>query len=131
MTEGGSHACAERPHKRLVVWQVSMDLVIHVYETARQFPTAQRFGLVAQMRRAVLSVPSNIAEGAARKSRKEYLQFLYVARASASELDTQLEIAKRLNYLSAEDYERLQAELDRAAKMLNALISALSRSSSE
>jgi four helix bundle protein len=108
-----------------------MDLVIHVYETSRRFPAVERFGLVTQMNRAALSVPSNIAEGAARRSRKEYLQFLYVARASASELDTQLEIAKRLNYLSAEDYERMQAELDRVAKMLNALISALSRSGSE
>jgi four helix bundle protein len=102
MTEDRSRACAERPHKRLVVWQVSMELVIHLYETSRQFPTAEKYGLVAQMRRAALSIPSNIAEGAARRSRKEYLQFLYVARASASELDTQLEIAKRLNYLSSQ-----------------------------
>ena len=120
-----------RPHKRLVVWQVSVDLVVHVHETTRRFPAAERFGLVAQMNRAALSVPSNTAEGAARRSRKEYLQFLYVARASASELDTQLEIAKRLGYLSAEDYKRLLVELDRVAKMLNALIGALSRSSSE
>jgi four helix bundle protein len=120
-----------RPHKRLHVWQTSVDLVVHVYETTRRFPPVERFGLVGQMNRAALSVPSNIAEGAARKSRKEYLQFLYVARASASELDTQLEIARRLGYLAEKNYQELQAELDRVAKMLNALISALSRSSSE
>jgi len=130
MMDGGS--CSDRrPHKRLVVWQVSVDFVVHMYDATRRFPAAERFGLVAQMNRAALSIPSNIAEGAARRSRKEYVQFLYVARASASELDTQLEIARRLNHLSATDYERLQAELDRVAKMLNALISALSRSSSE
>jgi four helix bundle protein len=83
------------------------------------------------MRRAALSVPSNIAEGAARKGRKEYLHFLYTARASASELDTQVEIAKRLHYLSPGDCETLQAALDVVARMLNALINALSRSSSE
>lgn len=131
MMEDDICSCDRRPHKRLVVWQVAVDLVVHVHETTRQFPAAERFGLVAQMNRAALSVPSNIAEGAARKGRKEYLQFLYVARASASELDTQLEIAMRLKCLSAKDYERLQAELDRVAKMLNALIGALSRSSSE
>jgi len=131
MMDDGSRPCDRRPHKRLVVWQVAVDLVVHVHETTRQFPAVERFGLVAQMNRAALSVPSNIAEGAARKSRKEYLQFLYVARASASELDTQLEIALRLNYVSAKGYERLQVELDRVAKMLNALIGALSRSSSE
>jgi four helix bundle protein len=131
MTQDDNRTCDRRPHKRLVVWQVSVDLVVHVYETTRRFPATERFGLVAQMNRAAVSIPSNIAEGAAREGRKEYLQFLYVARASASELDTQLEIARRLNYLSANDYERLQVELDRVAKMLNALISVLSRSSSE
>ncbi len=131
MTEHDGLPDVRRPHKRLVVWQKSVDLVIHVYEAARRFPTAERFGLTSQMQRAALSVPSNIAEGAARKSRREYVQFLYVARASASELDTQLEIAKRLKYLSTEGYERLQTELDSVAKMLNALISALSRTSSE
>ncbi len=130
MTDDDSRIRNQRPHKRLVVWQVSVDLVVHVHETTRRFPAAERFGLVAQMNRAALSIPSNIAEGAARRSRKEYLQFLYVARASASELDTQLEIARRLDYLSSNDYERLQAELDRVAKMLNALISALSRAGS-
>ena len=131
MMEDDVRSCDRRPHKRLVVWQVAVDLVVHVHETARRFPAVERFGLVAQMNRAALSIPSNIAEGAARRSHKEYLQFLYVARASASELDTQLEIALRLNYLSTKDHEGLQVELDRVAKMLNALIRALSRSSPE
>jgi four helix bundle protein len=114
----------------LVVWQLAVDLAVHIHEASRHFPAAERFGLAEQMNRAALSVPSNIAEGAARRSRKEYLHFLYIARASASELDTQMEIARRLHSISGEDYERLQAELSRVAKMLNALVSALCRRTS-
>jgi four helix bundle protein len=118
----------EKPHKRLQVWQAAVDLAVHFHEATRRFPSSSRFELASQMNRAALSVPSNIAEGAARKSRNEYLHFLYVARASASELDTQLEIARRLSFMSVENAEKLQSELDRVAKMLNALIRALCRS---
>jgi four helix bundle protein len=131
MTSDSRRESAGRPHKRLHVWQAAIDLVVLVNGATRDFPLAERFVLVPQMNRAALSVPSNIAEGAARKSRNEYLHFLYVARASTSELDTQLEIARRLGYLSAEKHEVLQAEMNRVAKMLNALIGALCRSKSE
>jgi four helix bundle protein len=131
MAGNSGHGSEGRPHKRLHVWQAAVDLVVQVNETTGSFPQSERFVLVPQMNRAALSVPSNIAEGAARKGRNEYLHFLYVARASISELDTQLEIAKRLGYLSAQKHEALQVELDRVAKMLNALIGALCRSKSE
>ena len=82
---------AEKAHRKLVLWDRATNLVVSVYEVTRRFPASERFGLASQMQRAAVSIPCNIAEGAARKGRKEYLHFLYVARSSASELDTQLE----------------------------------------
>jgi len=89
----------EKPHRKLKVWQASMDFVIDVYKEAQRFPAQEKFGIAAQLQRAVVSIPSNIAEGAARKNTRELLQFLYIARGSLSELDTQLEICLRLGYL--------------------------------
>lgn len=114
-----------KPHRKLLLWQKSIEFVLQIYKVLRKFPAEERFGIVAQMQRAAVSIPSNIAEGAARKSRKEYLQFLYTARGSISELDTQLEISLRLNYLTIQDYEQLQENLNEISKMLNGLISAL------
>lgn len=87
-----------RPHHQLRVWQDSMALARRVYELTAVFPTDERFGLVAQMRRCAVSVPSNIAEGAARSSRKELVHFLHVARGLLSELDTQLRLAHDLGF---------------------------------
>ena len=86
---------SEKPHRKLKVWQESMDFVIDLYRILEGFPREERFGLVTQLQRAVVSIPSHLAEGAARKSKKEFLQFLYIARGSLSELDTQLEISFR------------------------------------
>jgi four helix bundle protein len=90
----------QRPHERLEVWRDAMDLVEHIYRISANFPEIERFILTAQLRRAAISVPSNIAEGAARRSSSEYLRFLSIARGSLSELDTQLQIAERLAYAS-------------------------------
>jgi four helix bundle protein len=87
-----------RMHHELRAWQEAMELVSSIYELTKHFPMDERFGLVAQMRRAEISVPSNIAEGAARGSRKEFTRFLYIARGSLSELDTQLRVSANLNY---------------------------------
>jgi four helix bundle protein len=90
---------SRRPHERLDVWRDAMALVETVYRLSRSFPDAERFGLTSQVRRCAVSVPSNIAEGAARRSTAEYLRFLSIARGSLSELDTQMQIATRLGYL--------------------------------
>ena len=87
---------SEKPHKRLIVWQRAMNFIETVYKLTDQFPTSEQFSVVTQLRRAAISVASNIAEGSARQTVKEHLQFFYVARGSISELDTQIEIARRL-----------------------------------
>ena len=89
----------EKPHRKLKVWQASMDFVVELYNELRRFPAQEKFGIAAQLQRAAVSIPSNVAEGAARKNTRELLQFLYIARGSLSELDTQLEICLRLGYL--------------------------------
>lgn len=89
----------EKPHKRLDTWQQAMLLVKAVYDVSSGFPREEAFGLTSQMRRAAVSIPSNIAEGVARGSSKEYVYFLNIARGSLSELDTQLDIACMLEYI--------------------------------
>ena len=86
-------------HKDLKAWQESMDLVITIYKLTTKFPNEEKYGLTSQLRRASVSIPSNIAEGSARKGNKEFLQFLYIALGSLAELDTQLEIAQRLEFM--------------------------------
>ncbi len=93
----------KRKHRELPVCQAAMDLVPAIYRLTATFPPEERFGLAAQMRRAAVSIPSNIAEGAARSGSKELLHFLSMAAASVSELDTQVEIARRLGFVPNED----------------------------
>ena len=100
-----------------------MALVEAIYRASADFPEQERFGLTAQLRRAAVSIPSNIAEGAARRSRPEYLRFLSIARGSLSEVDTQLQIAQRLDWLKQDP--GLVELLDRTFTRLNALIRAL------
>lgn len=111
-----------RPHERLDVWKISIELVSDVYRLAKSFPKEELFGLSAQMRRAAVSVPSNIAEGCARKGKKEQQQFLYVARGSLSELETQLHIALRLDYFGKDDHAKLLDTCNRISAMLDGLI---------
>lgn len=87
-----------RTHKDLDVWKESVELAINLYEYTKIFPKEEIYGLTQQLRRAVVSISSNIAEGAARNSNKEFVQFLYIALGSLSEVETQLIIANRLNY---------------------------------
>ncbi|MEJ5208902.1 four helix bundle protein [Denitratimonas sp. CY0512] len=118
----------KRPHERLDVWRDAMRLVEAVYRYSHQFPDTERFALTQQMRRSAISIPSNIAEGAARRSRAEYLRFLSIARGSLSELDTQLQIAERLGYGQRE--AGLVTGIDRTFARLTALMNALSRQAS-
>lgn len=89
-----------RPHYKLDAWKNAMDLVDEIYEITREFPSEERFGLTSQMRRSAISVPSNLAEGAARKSDAEFANFINIAKGSLSELETQLIISKRQNYIN-------------------------------
>jgi four helix bundle protein len=113
----------KRRHEELDVWRDAMDLVEAVYRMSASFPSDERFGLTAQIRRAVVSVPSNIAEGAARRSRTELLQFLHVARASLAEVETQMQIALRLGMVTSIDNAAETA--DRVFAKLNAMIRSL------
>jgi len=104
-----------KTHKDLDVWKESIELVTKIYRLVSNFPKEERFGLVDQMKRAAISIPSNIAEGAARNSQKEFLQFLYVALSSIAELETQLIISKKLGFLNNEnifeDLEKIKSKL--------------------
>jgi four helix bundle protein len=114
-----------KTHKSLDVWQVAVKLAEDVYSVTRSFPKEEVFGLTAQMRRCAISISSNIAEGAARQSSKEFIQFLAVAAGSASELDTQLEIAKRISIGDVHALERMQSDVERVSMMLQGLIRAV------
>ena len=112
----------EKPHKKLDVWQMAMDLVIEIYRITERFPKEEKYGLSNQVRRAAVSVPSNIAEGAARQTKKEFVNYLHIAQGSLSELDTQLEVARRLAFLDGKIWEDLDKVLQRVDKMLTGLI---------
>jgi len=114
-----------RAHKELDVWKESVELATSIYNITGQFPKSEIYGLTAQMRRAAVSVPSNIAEGAARTSRREFVQFLRISGGSLSELDTQLVIASRLGYLSSEDCRALAVKMDSIAAKLAGLIASI------
>src|SRR5574341_1071643 len=104
-----------RSHKDLDVWQRAMDLATEIYTVTARFPNEEVYGLSMQTRRSAVSIPSNIAEGAARNSSKEFVQFLHVALGSAAELETQLLLARRMGFLSE---SRLLDNLDLVRKML-------------
>lgn len=94
-----------RPRKKLVISQKSVEMVARMYEVTRDFPREEAFGLKAQLRRAAVSVPSNIAEGLTRKTRKDKVRFLNIADSSLSEIDTQLEISRKLEMIRPEVFE--------------------------
>lgn len=89
-----------KTHRDLDVWKEGMELTVSVYRELEEFPTAEKFGLVDQIKRSAVSIPSNIAEGAARHSSKEFMQFLYIALGSAAELETQLILSQKLGFLN-------------------------------
>ena len=111
----------KRAHKRLDVWRESMTLATDIYKLTELFPKSEIYGLTSQMRRAAVSVPSNIAEGAARYSDKEFSQFLNIAGGSLSELDTQIEISLNLGYLT-EDH---RYKIDRRVSSISAKLAGL------
>ena len=110
-------------HKKLEVWKASVDLVTEVYLITKTFPKEEMFGLTNQLRRAAISVTSNIAEGSARKSNIERKRFYEISRASLVEIDSQIEIAIRLEYLNKDQAEKIDLLLNQIFAMLSKLIS--------
>jgi four helix bundle protein len=109
----------------LKVWQVSMDLVEEIFRVTRTFPVEERFGLTAQIRRASVSIPSNIGEGKRRKRQRAFLYHLDVALGSQGEVEVQLEIAYRVGFMAEQEYEELQRRVEEVGRMLNGLISSM------
>jgi four helix bundle protein len=108
-------------HRDLQVWQKSVEFVTDIYRETATFPRSEMYGLTNQVRRAAVSVPSNIAEGCGRSSKKEFAQFLCHARGSLLEVETQLEIAKNLGYLSDKSANELLSKTNEIGRMLNGL----------
>jgi four helix bundle protein len=114
-------------HRSLRVWQRAMDLVMEVYEKSDAFPRHERYCLVDQLRRAAISVPSNIAEGNGRAHRADYARFLAIARGSLREVHTLVEVAYRRGYLSDQDNGSLCEKMDHVGRMLTRMIKRLSQ----
>lgn len=113
---------AQLRFKDLDVWKVSMDLVVKVYEITRGFPKSEQFGLASQLQRAAVSIPSNIAEGSGRGTRKDFAHFLDQARGSLFEVISQLEISRSLNYGDSDKIKAIQLEYEILGMRINALI---------
>lgn len=116
----------ENGHRGVSAWKLSMSLVAKIYEATSKLPVDEKFGLVSQMRRAAVSIPSNIAEGYRRGHRKEYLQFLNIAFGSAAELETQIEICRVLPISKDIDMADAENLLEQTSKLLNVMIKRLS-----
>ena len=111
-----------KSYRDLFVWQKALDHTILIYRLSEGFPRNEIYGLTSQVRRASVSVPSNIAEGYGRGSRREYLQFLYIAQGSLKELETQTILAHQLNYVTANQADRILLESEVLGKMLGSLV---------
>jgi len=110
-----------RPHEKLDVWKKAIDFVVAVYKVTEGFPKEEKFGLTSQLRRAAVSIPANIAEGAGRKSSKEFAHFLSNSQGSASEVETELLIASKLSYIQEAKYLSLRSALDEIGRMITGL----------
>ncbi|WP_137905047.1 four helix bundle protein [Chryseobacterium sp. 2VB] len=111
--------------KELLVWQRSIDFVTEIYRTTEAFPKDEIYGLTSQIRRAAVSIPSNIAEGNSRRSKPDYVQFLKISRGSCAEVETQLIISKNLKFLNENEHLKLNEKIIEVSKMLNGLINSL------
>ncbi|MGA9994382.1 MAG: four helix bundle protein [Pyrinomonadaceae bacterium] len=110
-----------RPHENLEAWRKALDFVVDVYKATESFPKEEKFGLTSQIRRAAVSIPANIAEGAGRQSPKEFAHFLSNAQGSASELETELIIAHKLGYLNEHRFLELRTALERIGRLITGL----------
>ena len=114
-----------KTHKDLIVWQRSVAFVTDIYTFSKTLPEDEKFGLVSQLRRAAVSIPVNISEGAARRSAKEFIQFLYISLGSVSEVETLLLIISNLNYGQSKELLKLQDQIKEIKKMIVSLIKSL------
>jgi S23 ribosomal protein. len=121
--------CIMASYKELKVWQKGIHLVKDIYKVTDAFPKGEHFGLVDQLRRASISIPSNIAEGNGRHSRGDYIHYLHIARGSCYEMETQVIISKELGFLDEAQYQSLSTQIDEVGRMLNAMIQKLSSTS--
>jgi four helix bundle protein len=123
------HSFGSKPamtnYKNLDAWLISMELVKEIYQLTRAYPKEEMFGLTSQIKRAVVSIPCNIAEGLGRKHKKDTIQFLHVARGSAYGVETLLNVAVMTNLISRETQDRISQLLDRSMKLINGLINYL------
>jgi four helix bundle protein len=117
-------------YKNLIVWEKSMVLVEEIYKLTNDFPEYEKFGIISQMRRCAVSIPSNIAEGSKRGTLKDFNNFLYNAFGSGAELETQLEISSRLKYINQEQFSGIENLLTEIMKMLNKMNSNFKRKAS-
>ncbi|MDX9882467.1 MAG: four helix bundle protein [Prolixibacteraceae bacterium] len=107
--------------KELKVWQQSVDLVVDIYQLTRQFPSEEMYGITSQIRRSSISIPSNIAEGAGRIKPGDFNHFLNIARGSSNELETQLIIAERLNFIDKNETREIFIKIDEIQRMITGL----------
>lgn len=114
-----------KSYRDLLVWQKGIELAKKLYAATRKFPEEERFGLVSQIRRGGVSVPSNIAEGQARRTRKDFIRFLYVSKGSLAELDTQLILSHEFGYTQEREHGDLLERIDELQRMLFSLIDKL------
>ena len=112
-------------YQDLLVWQKGLELAYLLYEITRLFPQEEKFGLTSQIRRAAVSVPSNIAEGQAKYGKKEFIRYLYIAKGSLAELDTQCLIARKLDYVEEPQIKPILLQIDELQRMLYSLIEKL------
>ena len=114
-----------KTHKDLDVWKDGISFVTNIYKMTSSFPKEELYGITSQIRRAAISIPSNIAEGAARKTPNEFRQFLFIALSSAAELNTQIIISHNLGFLDKEQSDSLNSELDSLSRRIQGLIKSL------
>ena len=112
----------DKPHKNLKAWTLSMDIVEEIYSVTKTFPAEEKFGLTSQIRKSAVSIPSNIAEGAGRNTKKEFVHFLHISQGSLSELDTQLELSFRLKYIDENKWKKFDDMLIEEDKIISGLI---------
>jgi four helix bundle protein len=112
--------------RQLTVWQMAYELTLEIYRLTKIFPKTETYGLISQIQRAVVSIPANIAEGYERNHRKEYLQFLFIAKGSLGEVETYLLLAKDLEYLSETEYASIDEKRKATSRLLKGLIKSLS-----
>ena len=125
MSEGKRERSEEKGFKKLMVWQKTYDLVLLIYKYSQKFPSSELYGLTSQIRRACISILANIAEGSERQHKKEFLQFLSIARGSLAEVETYLMLTKDLGYLNEEEFHELEEQRKEVGRLLRGLYKSL------